>query len=143
MKLLPHFYQIGGSNQSHFYDASVYLLDTGAGLILLDCGTPDGFEKLRDNMRVLGFEPNKVQAIFGTHGHYDHVGGAALWKNESRCALYLHEADRTAVENGDSAQTTAALLYDRAFPPTPVDELLQDGQRFSYPHCVIELMHTP
>ena len=29
--------------------------------------------------------------IFLTHGHYDHVGAAHLWKQEFGCLLYLHE----------------------------------------------------
>jgi glyoxylase-like metal-dependent hydrolase (beta-lactamase superfamily II) len=143
MRLLENFYQIGSPAQSHHYDASVYLVDTGAGLTLLDCGTPDGFELLTENTRALGYNPRDVKAIFGTHGHYDHTGAAARWKELSGCALYLHEADRLQVETGDGEKTSASLLYNRAFPPVKVDYPLSDGQVFRYPRCSIEVIHTP
>jgi metallo-beta-lactamase class B len=143
MRLLKNFYQIGSSAQSHYYDASVYMVDTGRGVLLLDCGTPDGFERLTGNMRTLGFEPETVQYIFGTHGHYDHVGAAASWKELSGCRLYLHEADRLQVETGDDEKTSASLLYARKFPPVKVDFPLADGQIFQYPNCSIEVVHTP
>jgi metallo-beta-lactamase class B len=143
MKLLENFYQIGSSAQSHYYDGSVYLVDTGEGLTLLDCGTPDGFEAVVANMRDLGFDPFGVKTILGTHGHYDHLGAAAQWKRLSGCSLYLHPGDRLQVETGDSEKTSASLLYDRSFPATEVDNLLEDGQVFKYPNCCIEVMHTP
>jgi metallo-beta-lactamase class B len=143
MRLLKDFYQIGSSAQSHYYDASVYLVDTGDGALLLDCGTPDGFEQLAGNMRALGFDPKEVKAIFGTHGHYDHTGAAARWKELSGCLLYLHEADRLQVETGNHEKTSASLLYDRTFPPVKVDCPLIDGQIFQYPRCSIEVIHTP
>jgi metallo-beta-lactamase class B len=143
MKLLPFFYQIGGSRQSHSFDASVYLVDTGEGLLLLDCGAPDGFDAVLANMRGLGFDPRSVKAILGTHGHYDHLGAAAAWKELSGCALYLHEGDQEAVESGDGEKTSASLLYDRPFPPVKVDFPLTGGQVFRYPHGVLEVLHTP
>ncbi|ASJ03785.1 MBL fold hydrolase [Thermococcus profundus] len=43
--------------------------------VLVDTGT-DG-KVLINNMRELGVEPDSIDALFLTHGHYDHTGGMA------------------------------------------------------------------
>ena len=107
MKLMGHLYQVAGVSLSHFYDATSYLIEGKDGLYLIDCGTPDGYGQIVENIRTLGFDPADIRAIYGTHGHYDHVGAAALFKKDYGCRLYLHEADRKQVEEGDDVRTTA------------------------------------
>lgn len=143
MKLLNHFYQVSCPSLTHGYDATAYLFDTGAELVLLECGTPDGYEACVANIRKLGFDPAKIGKILGTHGHYDHVGAAALFARDFGTRLLLHEADREQVETGDGVRTTAALLYEREFPAANVDGLLADGDVFSYPNGKIHVIHTP
>ena len=74
MKLMPHVYQVAGVSLSHAYDAAAYLIEGTEGLYLLDCGTPDGFEAIIGNIQKLQFAPEDIRAVYGTHGHYDHVG---------------------------------------------------------------------
>lgn len=144
MKLMKHLYQVGGVGRSHFFDASSYLLEAQQGLYLIDCGTPDGIEQILDNIRSLGFDPADIIAIFGTHGHYDHVGAAACLKKRYGCRLYLHREDQKRVEEGDSISTTASLLYGRIFEPCCVDRALKDGERFDFGNSVtMEVLHTP
>lgn len=143
MKLYNHIWQVACSNTSHFYDATAYLLDTGKGLLLIDCGTPDGYESIVKNIRSCGANPADITMILGTHGHYDHVGSAALFAKDYGCKLYLHSADIEQVERGDSLKTTASLLYRREFTPCAVAGTLEDGQRFDYPNLFIEVLHTP
>lgn len=68
-------------------------------------------EQVKENIRKAGVEPSQIKFILGTHGHYDHVGAAHLWKEEFGCRLFLHALDREQVEAGDSVKTSAALLY--------------------------------
>ena len=96
MKLMPYVYQVAGVSLSHGYDATAYLIEGTKGLYLIDCGTPDGFEAIADNIRRLQFAPEDIRAVYGTHGHYDHVGAAALFKEKYGCRLYLHEAQPTS-----------------------------------------------
>lgn len=143
MKLLEHFYQVSCPSLTHPYDATAYLLDAGDGLVLLECGTPDGYEKCLENIRSLGCDPADIRFILGTHGHYDHVGAASLFARDFGTKLYLHQDDRPQVEQGDDRRTTAGLLYDRHFPPARVEGELFDGQRFTFPRLEVEVMHTP
>jgi glyoxylase-like metal-dependent hydrolase (beta-lactamase superfamily II) len=143
MKLMKHLYQVSGVSLSHSYDATAYLIEGNDGLYLIDCGTPEGYPKILDNIRILGFSPEDIRAIYGTHGHYDHVGSAKLYQEDFGCKLYLHELDREQVEEGDPIRTTAQLLYGKVFIPCKVEELLQDGDRFDFGTISMEVLHTP
>lgn len=143
MKLYDHFYQIASPAQSHGYDASVYLLDTGEEPVLLDCGTPDGFSAICQNIRDLGYRPEDITEILATHGHYDHVAAASQFKELSGCKVFIHEADRVQVEQGDNIRTTAGILYDRDFPAVKADGLLSHGEVRRYQTCEVEVLHTP
>lgn len=74
MKLLTNIYQIGGPSLTHFFDAAVYLMKGKDGWFLIDCGTPEGYEQIKENVKKTGVDPAEIRFILGTHGHYDHVG---------------------------------------------------------------------
>lgn len=58
---------------------SKYLLDTGAGRILVDCGLFHGFKPLRGrNWAALPFDPRSVDAVVLTHAHLSHSGGLPI-----------------------------------------------------------------
>jgi metallo-beta-lactamase class B len=143
MKLLPHFYQVAGPGLSHSYDATAYLISGRQGLYLIDCGTPQGYSRIVENIRTLGFDPRDIKAIFGTHGHYDHVGSAALFLRDHHVPLHLHREDAGQVESGDSIKTTAGLLYGSVFPPCQVAAKVEAGIVVNDPHFTLEAMHTP
>ena len=55
--------------------ASAHLIDTGAGLILLDSGYPETLYLVLDSIRRLGFRLEDLALILHSHGHIDHIGG--------------------------------------------------------------------
>ncbi len=143
MKLLNGIWQVGGPCLTHSFDATAYLVEGDGEYILIDCGTPEGYEQIKDNVRRTGVDPAKITKIFGTHGHYDHVGAAHLWKEEFGVRLYLHEADVKQVEEGDSEMTSAAILYGTSSTPCQVDGLLKEGDLYEAEGLRLEVMHTP
>lgn len=143
MKLMKHLYQVGGVSLSHNFDATAYLIEGIYGLYLIDCGSPGGYQKIVDNIKFTGHDPKEIKAIFGTHGHYDHVGAAQQFKDEFGCELYLHELDIPQVEEGNPIKTTADLLYGKEFPPCQVNHRLQDGETFDFGTIKMEVIHTP
>lgn len=161
MKLLKNIYQVGGPSVSHFFDATAYLItfqgglrwprgfetetapDMEEGCFLIDCGTPEGYAQIKENIKKTGNDPARVRFILGTHGHYDHVGAAHLWKEEFGCRLYLHQADRQQVEEGDSVKTSAALLYGTRSVPCAVDGCISEGDTWEGEDFSVEAIHTP
>lgn len=58
------------------------LIDTGSQTILFDVGmgTPDlfaGSGKVRPDLKSAGYEPEDIDIVVLTHGHWDHVAGIA------------------------------------------------------------------
>lgn len=143
MKLMSGVYQVAGPSLSHGFDAAAYLLPCGEELYLIDCGTPMGFTQVVDNIRALGFDPARVTRIYATHGHYDHVGAAGLFREQFGTALYVHPLDRTQVEEGDSVRTTAALLYGQEAPCIPVQGTIEEGDTFETDAGTWSVLHTP
>lgn len=143
MKLLHNIYQVAGPGMSHFFDATAYLFKGTEGYFLIDCGTPEGYGQIVSNIRKLGVDPADIRFILGTHGHYDHVGAAHLWKKDYGCRLYLHEKDREQVEGGDSVKTSAALLYGTVSTPCTVDGLIAEGDAWQGDGMQVEALYTP
>ena len=143
MKLLNGIYQVGGPGLTHAFDATSYLIKGQDEYILIDCGTPEGYVQLKENVEKVGVSPAAIKKIYGTHGHYDHVGAAYLWKKEYGTKLLLHEADAEQVEQGDSVKTSAVLLYGTEFHPCKVDSFLKEGDRYEAEGLAMEIIHTP
>lgn len=143
MKLLQGIWQVGGPGLSHFFDAAAYVLEGKEGYRMIDCGTPEGYEQIKANIRKAGIDPGKITEIYGTHGHYDHVGAAHLWKQEFGTRFYLHALDREQVETGDSMKTSAAILYGTTSVPCQVDGVLQEGDVCETEPFRMEVLHTP
>jgi metallo-beta-lactamase family protein len=86
---------------------SRHLLQTSSAQVLLDCGMFQGTrqESERRN-RVLGFDPNSVNAVLLSHAHIDHSGALpVLAKNRFRGKVFL---------TGGTADLTRVLLEDSA-----------------------------
>lgn len=143
MKLLHNIYQVGGPSLTHGFDAAAYLLKGKEGWFLIDCGTPEGYEQIKENVRRAGADPAQIGFILGTHGHYDHVGAAHLWKEEFGCRLFLHEKDIRQVEEGDSEMTSASLLYGTESVPCKVDGQIKEGDIWQGDELTVEAIYTP
>ena len=74
-------------------DVSAHLIDTGAGLILLDTTYPQTVYLLLESIRTLGYDPGAIQYIINLHGHYDHVGGTKALKELTGAQVCIGEED--------------------------------------------------
>ena len=59
------------------FQASVHLIDTGDGLILIDTGYANSFYLVIDSIYSLGFKPKDIKYIINTHWHDDHTEATA------------------------------------------------------------------
>src|SRR5437773_9348237 len=56
---------------------SVWLLTTPEGSILFDSAQEPYVDFVIDNIRKVGVDPKSIKYIILSHGHLDHLGGAA------------------------------------------------------------------
>ncbi len=91
-RIAPHVWNVGGQD-----DVSVYLLDTGEGLALIDTGYERTLYLVIDRMYSIGFNPRDVKKIFLTHYHGDHSQGARLLQElaggKEHCEIWLSKED--------------------------------------------------
>ncbi|MBQ8130435.1 MAG: MBL fold metallo-hydrolase [Clostridia bacterium] len=71
----------------------VHLIDTGDGLLLIDCGNTGATAMLVNAIWEAGFNPADVKWLVLSHGHLDHIGGAAFFRNMFGTKIYLGAPD--------------------------------------------------
>lgn len=95
--------------------------DVPGGGILVDPGL-DG-PAIDAALSAHGLRPHRV---FCTHGHFDHVGGAAFFQDAYGCEVFLHEADARTMRGSNF------LLMALRIPATvtlPEVTFVRDGDR--------------
>ena len=78
---------------SHRHDCSIYLIDTGDEMIMVDSGCGNEPERIIRNIEADGLEPQRLAAVFLTHCHYDHAGGASFFHKEFGTDIYVSSVD--------------------------------------------------
>ena len=92
VRVFGNLYFVGGTA------ASIHIIDTGDGLILLDCGYQETLYLLLEDMRKLGLDPADIKDILITHGHIDHCGAAEALRRLYGCRLYIGFEDANYVD---------------------------------------------
>jgi glyoxylase-like metal-dependent hydrolase (beta-lactamase superfamily II) len=116
------------------YATTTLLVDNR--LVLVDTSADADAGKVMDYLSNIHVKPKDLSTIFITHTHPDHVGGLAAIKHGSPAKVAAHriEADfigRKRVYDGPGSP--------QAHPGTPVDVILDDGQK----HDGLEVIFTP
>ncbi len=81
---------------------SCYLLVTTDGLILIGSLYGDFIDNAIDGIRAVGFDPSDLKYVLVTHGHFDHVGGAARFQEAYGARVGMTEADWELAEQPPS-----------------------------------------
>ena len=124
-KMKP-FKIVGGVYFAGTYQASCHIIDTGAGLILIDPGYSSTLYLVINSIYELGFKPSDIKYIINTHWHFDHV--------EATKALADLSGAITLIGRDDAEK---ALQF---FTP---DILVDDGYVLTLGNTKIEFMITP
>ena len=123
--------------------ASTHLIDTGAGLILLDRGYQERLYFVLDSIYQCGFSPYDIKYIIHSHGHIDHAAATRALTELTGAETFIGEGDREMV-NGTRPELTWGPEYDMPFNGTfEPDHLLRDGDRITLGNTVIDCVATP
>ena len=109
---------------------NVYLINTGAKLVLVDAGNgrlgSPTMGNVMTNLRAAGYQPDRIDEIYLTHMHADHVGNlvsgterafpnATVYANKTEAEYWLSDSNLTATPDAakrtfQAAKATIMLL---------------------------------
>jgi glyoxylase-like metal-dependent hydrolase (beta-lactamase superfamily II) len=89
---------------------NAFIVDGDEGVVLVDTGLPKRQGVIVEALADIGRSAKDITAILLTHGHVDHVGGAAALKSASGATVYASPLDAPIAQG------------DRPPPPPPFIE---------------------
>ena len=132
---LPPEKVFGSSYLVGFAGLSVALIDTGAGLVLIDGALPQAAPAILENVRSLGFDPKDIKFILSTEPHYDHSGGLAALARDTGATVIASARGAEGLRAGALLEDDPQLAYGGVWPRVPRVRVVEDGE-------VIQLGHT-
>ncbi|MGI6237546.1 MAG: MBL fold metallo-hydrolase [Candidatus Excrementavichristensenella sp.] len=134
--MVENCYFVGGR------EVSVHLIDTGDGLILIDTGYPHMRAQILANVCSLGFRTEDIRVILLTHGHYDHIGCAAVFREMSGAPIYIGREDAGILKGALDLSWAQELGFAR-LSPFEADVLIEDGAQVTLGDVTVRCVHTP
>jgi metallo-beta-lactamase class B len=109
------------------------LVETSAGLVLLDGGVPEAAPLVLANIRKLGFSPRAIRWILVTHEHYDHAGALAAIQRESgaRIAAGPFQGKVLSTGQSDPNDPQAPLLAKHSIAPLRIAQTMLNYGRLT------------
>jgi glyoxylase-like metal-dependent hydrolase (beta-lactamase superfamily II) len=131
MQIAPRLHLLGG-----LVPAAAYVVETSEGLILVDAGTDSRAVELKKEMASLGLDWKHIRAIFLTHVHLDHIGGAQHLREATGATVYAGRGDAAVLRAGQPREAFFSRFAGNApvLGPTRVDveltgtEVIQIGE---------------
>jgi metallo-beta-lactamase class B len=107
---------------------TVVLIETKAGLVLIDSGPLNAKPHVLASIRALGFDPMQIKWLLTTHEHFDHGGGIAAIQAETGANLAAGPFAAGALRSGKHypEDPQAALLEKYPMAPARVDRVIRD-----------------
>jgi metallo-beta-lactamase class B len=144
----PGFKIVGNVYYVGTYDLGCYLIDTGAGLILVNSGAPGSYPLIKANIEAVGFKTNDIKIITATHGHFDHVGDlAAFQKDAPGAKTYMSERDAPVLESGGNLDYRRPQGRGIIYDPVKVDVRTKPGDHIKVGNSDMMVLqaygHTP
>lgn len=137
-RIYGHTYLIG------FRKMNVALIDTGAGLIMIDSALPQSVAAVEANIRALGFGLRDVKLILSTEPHYDHAGGLAALARDTG-ATVVASAPAAAVLRTGRPDADDPQFGQLPTQPAVTGKLrvVRDGEAIRLGKVIVTAVATP
>jgi len=112
-------------------DATVFIIATPKGLVLLDSGSASEYDKIRANMKKLGFEYYEIRIILNSRPDPEHAGNIARIRRETGARFMAAAADVPLFARG------------AGFAPSDVDQTIGEGDRVAIGGLIFTAHITP
>lgn len=132
-QMTPHVYYVGNR------DVGSYLIDTGAGLVLIDQGYAETLYHLLESIRRLGFDPRDIRALLVSHAHVDHCGGTRLLKEYTGAPVWISREDMAMYQK----DVRLVHLGNENWIDFQPDYFYDYDRPFCMGNLVLEVVHTP
>jgi metallo-beta-lactamase class B len=126
-----------------FAGMSVALIDTGAGLVLIDGALPQAAPAILDNVRALGFDPTEIKFILSTEPHFDHAGGLAALVRDTGATVVASARGAEGLRTGAHTQDDPQLGYGGTWPGVSEVRVVEDGEVLTLGQTRITAHATP
>lgn len=118
-----------------------YLIDTGAGMMLIDTGIAESLYLLVDSIYRLGFKPEDIKKILISHAHFDHCGGARAMKELTGAEIYMSREDWEFMKM--CREETLEVDKDSHPQEFSPDRFYSDDKRIELGHISVRSVLTP
>jgi metallo-beta-lactamase class B len=137
MKLYGNTYYVG------VLGLSSVLIDTGAGLMLIDGDMPQSVALIEANIRKLGFKVGDIKFILSSHAHFDHAGGIAALQRDSGAVVLASPLTAQVLRTGQPAVDDPQYPELSIFPAVGTLREVQDGEVVQLGKTAVKAHHTP
>ena len=132
---------------------AAYLLETDAGLALIETGPASTIDTLVRGVESLGRDVADIRDLLVTHIHLDHAGAAGLlMQRNPEARLYVHEVGAPHSIDPTNLVRSATRIYGDQMDtlwgeivPVPADRVvaLTDGESFDLGGRRFNVLYTP
>ncbi|MFO1410847.1 MAG: MBL fold metallo-hydrolase, partial [Steroidobacteraceae bacterium] len=124
-------------------EQQTYLIDTGAGLLLVDPSLDIWQDEILGQIRALGFRAEAVKWVLMTHCHIDHGQSCHAWRQRG-ARILIGDGDAHPLETCNSVVATwVEPQANGRCTPCPVDERVHDGDVLKFGTLTVHAIATP
>jgi glyoxylase-like metal-dependent hydrolase (beta-lactamase superfamily II) len=140
MTVVPGIHMLGGLSPS-----PAYVVETAEGLILIDSGLDVDAGYLRSQMAELRLDWTRIRAIFLTHAHGDHIGGAEALRRATGARVHAGAGDAAVIRAGGPREAVFSTfsMPGQMTHSTQVDVELRGGERITIGGVEIAAIAAP
>jgi len=81
-----------------------FLIKSETGYVLIGAGYPNKEQNLWRFLKKKKINPEEINLVIVTHGHFDHFGSLAKIVEKTKAKIIVHENDQEMLKTGKSGE---------------------------------------